>query len=124
MIDEPVQNRSGRVMNPNCAEVHSTSSSEIRERWFISSAAAAQNSIAKSRSATLSREFRVGASKPSISALASRSIGKVVPASAAAPKGETFNRFRQSARRPWSRSSISFQANRWWPKVTGWATCR
>ena len=57
MIEEPVQKRSGSSTKLNWAEVHSTSSSAMRDRCVMSSAAKAQNSIAKSRSltATLSR---------------------------------------------------------------------
>ena len=53
-------------------------------------AAAASASNAKSRSETLSSELAVGRSKPSALAVASRSIGKEVPASAAAPSGHSF----------------------------------
>ena len=49
----------------------------------------------------------VGRSKPSACAVAWRSIGKPVPASAAAPSGLSFIRRRASASRPWSRASIS-----------------
>ena len=59
--------------------------------------AAAQNSIAKSRSETASKELWHTSSKPKVLALpASRSIGKVVPANAAAPKGRRLTRLRQS----------------------------
>ena len=54
-------------------------------RWAAQIAAAARYSMAKSRSDTLSSEFAVGRSNPSAAAVASRSIGKAVPASAAAP---------------------------------------
>ncbi len=111
MIDEPVQKRSGKSMKLNCAEVHSTSSSLKRDRWVISKLPAAANSMAKSRSLTESSEFSVGRSKPSSEALYSRSIGYVVPASAAAPSGLWFMRAAQSCKRLKSRSSISFQAN-------------
>ena len=66
-----------------------------------------RNSAAKSREATLSRLFRVGPSKPSAAAVMCRSIGKPVPASAAAPSGLSFIRRRQSASRDRSRDSIS-----------------
>jgi hypothetical protein len=51
----------------------------------IASAAALTNSTAKSRSDTASSEFSQSASKPSSRATAARSIGKLVPASAALP---------------------------------------
>jgi len=54
----------------------------------MTSAASAQNSIAKSRSATASSEFSHRPSKPSSRATRERSIGKLVPASAAAPSGQ------------------------------------
>ena len=49
----------------------------------------------------------MGRSKPSALAVISRSMGKEVPASAAAPRGHSFTRLRASARRPRSRWSIS-----------------
>jgi hypothetical protein len=49
--------------------------------------AAARNSSAKSRSETASSELAQGRSKPSACAVISRSMGKDVPASAAAPEG-------------------------------------
>ncbi len=52
MMLEPVQKRSGRSMKLNCADDHSTSSSEKRDRCIMHSAAAAQNSMTKSRSLT------------------------------------------------------------------------
>ena len=48
--------------------------------------AAARNSSAKSRSDTASSELAIGRSKPSAFAVASRSMGSDVPASAAAPE--------------------------------------
>ena len=65
MIDEPVHQASARLMKPNCADDHSTSSSDMREKCVIRTAAAATNSIAKSRSLTASSEFSAGRSKPS-----------------------------------------------------------
>ena len=52
-------------------------------------------------------EFAMGAPNPSAAAVAARSIGKLVPASAAAPSGHSFSRTRASARRPRSRPNIS-----------------
>jgi len=51
-----------------------------------------------------SSELAAMLSNPSSRATRARSIGKVVPASAAAPSGSTFTRRRQSASRPRSRS--------------------
>ncbi|MCY1459962.1 hypothetical protein D9M71_774810 [compost metagenome] len=75
MIELPVQKRSGRSMNWNCALVHSTSSSEKRDRCIIATLAAAQNSMAKSRSDTPSSELPATASKPNSLQVSSRSIG-------------------------------------------------
>ena len=63
-------------------------------------AAAAQNSITKSRSDTASIELRQGASNPSSLAVNSRLSGYEVPASAAAPSGIWFIRVEQSCSRP------------------------
>ena len=100
-------NASLSPMKPNSLLHHVTISSAKRDRCITVIAAAARNSIAKSRSDTASSEFAVGRSKPSAAALAKRSIGKEVPASAAAPSGLSLSRRRQSASRPRSRPSIS-----------------
>ena len=55
-------------------------------------AAAARYSSAKSRSETASIELALGRSKPSSAAVIRRSIGKLVPASAAAPSGNSLRR--------------------------------
>ena len=107
MIDEPVVKRSESVTKPNCGVAQSTISSAKRERCTAQIEAAESASSAKSRSATESSEFAVGRSKPSAFAVAVRSIGNAVPASAAAPSGDSFSRLRQSAKRPRSRESIS-----------------
>src|SRR3954470_16120115 len=65
MVEEPVQNRSGRVMNAKRGFVHQTSSSANRDTCVMASAATARNSIAKSRSDTASSELVHSASKPS-----------------------------------------------------------
>ncbi len=57
MIDEPVENASPTVHQPNSEEAHSTTSSHSRERCTAVVAAAARNSTAKSRSATASIEL-------------------------------------------------------------------
>src|SRR3546814_18343156 len=61
----PVQKRSGRLTKPNIGVDHRISSSLQRDRWIRIRLAAAQNSIAKSRSDTVSSEFSVTPSKPS-----------------------------------------------------------
>src|SRR4029450_8406538 len=61
-------------------EDHRINSSHQREKCVIASAATAQSSTAKSRSATASSEFSAIAPNPSSRAVNSRSIGKVVPA--------------------------------------------
>jgi len=58
------------------------------------------------------KEFSLTVSNPSSRATLARSIGKEVPASAAAPSGRQFTRRRQSARRARSRSNISKYASR------------
>ncbi|MNT07565.1 hypothetical protein D3C72_1422780 [compost metagenome] len=75
MIELPVQKRSAMSIKPTRGLIHSTSSSEKRDTWVITSAAAAQNSMAKSRSDTASSELRHTPSKPSCCATNSRSIG-------------------------------------------------
>ena len=87
MIELPVVNASLSAAKPNSLLHQVTISSAKRDRCIPAIAAAARNSIAKSRSDTASSEFAAGRSKPSAAAVASRSIGKEVPASAAAPSG-------------------------------------
>ena len=107
MIEDPVEKRSLKLTKRNCALDQITSSSANRDRCTAQIAAAARNSSAKSRSLTASSEFAIGRSNPSAFAVISRSIGKLVPASAAAPSGLSFIRARASRNRPRSRSSIS-----------------
>ena len=111
MMLEPVQKASGSSTKPNCCEVQITSSSHQRDRWTAVSDAAAQNSTAKSRSLTASRELAVTPSNPSAAAVAARSMGNVVPARAAAPRGDRLSRTRQSANRARSRCAISNHAS-------------
>ncbi len=107
MIDEPVVKASVSAMKPNCGVIQITISSARRDRWMAQMLAAASASRAKSRSATASSELAAGASKPSASAVACRSMGKGDPASAAAPSGLSFIRARASAKREASRPNIS-----------------
>ena len=107
MMELPVEKRSESAMKPNCALDQSTSSSASRERCMATSDAAASASTTKSRSETASMELAEGRSKPRSSAVMARSMGNDVPASAAAPSGDSFRRPRQSASRPRSRPIIS-----------------
>ncbi len=95
------------LMKPKPALNQITISSASRERCTAQIEAAASVSSAKSRDDTASSEFAIGRSKPSSSAVIWRSMGKDVPASAAAPSGDLFTRFLASAKRPRSRASIS-----------------
>ncbi len=107
MMEEPVVKRSESLSRATSGEVQITTSSAKRERCMAQIAALDSVSSTKSRSDTESSEFAVGRSKPSALAVAKRSIGKEVPASAAAPSGHSLSRARASAKRPRSRPSIS-----------------
>jgi hypothetical protein len=107
MIELPVDHASVKLTNPNGCDAQMMISSASRDRWSEHCTAAVRNSIAKSRSDTLSSELAVGPSKPSARAVASLSIGKPVPASAALPSGQRLSRTRASENRPRSRPSIS-----------------
>ena len=80
-----------------------TISSASRDRCVAQIAAIDRNSSAKSRSDTLSSELRVGSRKPSALAVLCRSMGKPVPASAAAPSGLSSMRSMASRTRDRSR---------------------
>src|ERR1017187_4209235 len=64
MLAERVQKRSASSMKPKLWLIQSTSSSLKRETCTMHSAAAAANSIAKSRSLTASMLLRQGAAMP------------------------------------------------------------
>jgi hypothetical protein len=100
-------NLSESLTKAKSAEHQITISSASRDRCVAQIAADDSTSSAKSRADTASSELAMGPPKPSACAVISRSMGKDVPASAAAPSGETFSRARASARRPRSRASIS-----------------
>ena len=100
MIEEPVVNLSDRPAKPNCGVAQSTISSAKRDRWTAQIEAALKASSTKSRSDTESSELAVGRSKPSAWATMARSIGKDVPASAAAPSGLSLSRRRASCDPP------------------------
>ncbi len=110
MIDDPVVWESGRVMKPNSNVEYRISSSLRRERCADRIAQAARNSSAKSRLPTPSRLFAVGRAKPSADAVACRSTGQGVPASAEEPSGDSSMRSAASRKRPSSRSSIATYA--------------
>ena len=99
MIDEPVAYASSISIQPNSCEDHSTISSPSLDRCTPVSAAAKQNSAAKSRSATASMEFGAALSKPSSIASCRGSTGSDDPASAPAPSGLTAARLSQSRSR-------------------------
>ena len=112
MILLPVVKASDNSTNPNSLEFQMTSSSENRLRCIISKAEALQNSAAKSRSATASMLlWEISGNFKSL-AVYWRSIGKLVPANAAEPKGMTLILFRASRKRSLSRRSISAYASR------------
>ncbi len=107
MIEEPVVNLSESRTRPTSGDVQITISSAKRDMCTAAIEAADSVSSTKSRSDTASSELAIGRSKPSALAVAWRSIGNEVPASAAAPSGDSFNRLRASANRPRSRAAIS-----------------
>ena len=107
MMLEPVDHASDIRTNPNWADDQITISSARRERCCAQIATALSASSAKSRALTQSSEFAIGRSKPSAFAVMWRSMGKPVPASAAAPSGLSFMRTTASVKRPRSRSNIS-----------------
>ncbi|GAO04809.1 hypothetical protein PSR1_03705 [Anaeromyxobacter sp. PSR-1] len=107
MSEEPVANASASVAKPNSFVVQRTSSSPMRERCTAASAHANRSSAALSRSETASSELCVTPASPSRAATASRSSGRVVPASAPEPSGEIAARRRTSANRSRSRPNIS-----------------
>ena len=81
-------------------------SSEKRDRCIIRMDRSAASSRQKSRSPTPSRLFWQTPFMPRVSAASSRSMSKVVPASAQQPSGETFIRAAHSEILSQSRSSI------------------
>ena len=65
MIDEPVENASGKIKNPKGAEAKTTISSASRDKCVMQIVPADSVSNTKSLSDTLSMELSVGLSKPS-----------------------------------------------------------
>ena len=90
-------NLSDSLTRPVSGEVQMTISSASRDRCTDVIAAAARTSMTKSRSETASSELAIGRSKPSAFAVMSRSSANDVPASAAAPSGDSLSRLRASA---------------------------
>src|SRR3954468_2145824 len=107
MIEEPVVKASDSRTKPKAGVDHCTNSPARRDRLVAAMAQAARYSGAKSRAEIASIELRIGRAKPSAMAVASRSMGNDVPASAAAPKGDSFIRVLASVKRPRSRPNIS-----------------
>ena len=104
---EPVQYSSPISAQPNAGCDQMISSSAKRERCVMASEAQKTNSATKSRSETASRLLAVIAGRPRSRAIARRSSGMQVPASAPLPVVSTAVRTRASRRRSASRSSIS-----------------
>jgi len=94
-------------MKPNCGVDQMMISSASRDRCVAQIAAMARKSSAKSRSETLSSELRIGSRKPSALAVRWRSMGKLVPARAAAPSGLSSMRSIALRTRDRSRANIS-----------------
>src|ERR1700684_1048398 len=88
MIEDPVAYASSISAQPNSCDDHSTTSSPSLDRCTPSSAAAKQNSAAKSRSLTASIELAAAESKASSGAPACGSTGSDDPASAPEPSGQ------------------------------------
>src|SRR5579862_2121781 len=107
MMEEPVVKASDSLTKPKAGVDHCTNSPANRDRCTAQIEQAARYSSAKSRAEIASMEFLIGLAKPSAWLVASRSMGKEVPASAAAPSGDSFKRLRASSKRPRSRPNIS-----------------
>src|SRR5262249_34035202 len=105
MIDDPVAYASSISAQPNSCDVQSTTSSPSLDRCTPASAAAKQNSAAKSLSATASIELAAGAANPSSAATAPGSSGRDEPARAPEPSGLTAARLSQSRSRAASLAS-------------------
>ena len=103
----PVQIASGRARKPNSWVLQRIHSSAQPARCSAIIVRTKTNSSTKSRSLETSRLLAATPSKPSSLATNSRSIGRLVPARAAAPSGSTFSRLRQSASRDCGRARAS-----------------
>ena len=107
MIELPVQNFCGRRMKLNSVVDQRIHSSAQPLKCSAIIVKTKTDSTAKSRSLLMSILLRATSSKPSSFAVKCRSIGMLVPATAAPPSGETLVRFRQSTTRVRSRSNFS-----------------
>src|SRR5215467_8215427 len=121
MIEDPVAYASSISAQPNSCDVQSTTSSPSLDRCTPASAAAKQNSAAKSRSETASIELAAGESNPSSTATASGSSGSDEPASAPDPSGEIAARLSQSRNLATSRANACTCASSWCASRTGCA---
>src|SRR5580698_6944542 len=100
MMEEPVVKASDSFTKPKAGVDHCTSSPASRDRCSDAMVQAARYSNAKSRAEIASMELRMGRANPKLWEVASRSMGKEVPASAAAPSGDSLSRLRVSSKRP------------------------
>ncbi len=108
----PVQIASGSSRKPNSTVLQITHSSAQPERCSAIITNENTASKAKSRSDEASTLFSTKPSNPSSRATISRSISRLVPASAAEPKGKRLRRLRQSTRRSRSRANFSTYARK------------
>src|SRR5512139_3064843 len=99
MMLEPEQNSSGNEQKPNSAVDHKIISSANRDKCIMTREELNRNSTPKSRSDTESIELADTRENPRYCATISRSIGKVVPASAADPSGISSRRRYESLNR-------------------------
>ena len=123
MMDDPVVYLSSISMKPNSWDDQSTSSSQRLDRWTAVWAAQYASSVTKSLSLTESMEFSVGSLNASASAVMRLSMGYVVPASAAAPRGHLSILLNASRNLSASRENLKAWASMCWARVTGWACC-
>ena len=107
MIELPVQKACGSFRNPNSVVDHRIHSSAQPLRCVAIMLRTNTDSTAKSRSLLISMLLAASDSKPSNWAVICRSIGMLVPATAAPPSGQLLTLRRQSARRDRSRWSFS-----------------
>ena len=119
MMDDPVVYLSSISTNPNSCEDHRTSSSHNDERWIWACAAQNDSSFTKSLSLTESMEFSVGSLNPNASDVMNLSMGYVVPARAAAPRGHLFILLNASKNLSASLENLNTYASMCCASVTG-----
>ena len=107
MMEEPVVYLSSISTKPNSWEDQYTSSSEMDDRCTAHWDAQNAISVTKSLSLTESMEFSVGPENPRASAVIFLSMGYVVPARAAEPRGHLFILLKASMKRSASRASLN-----------------